>query len=379
MHTFVMILSIVMLLLILWDAFEAIVLPRRVTRRFRFTRFFYRCTWLPWSWIAKQLRPGKWRDGFLSVYGPLSLLFLLIVWALGLVFSFALLQWSLGSGLSGSEYTSNFVTDLYVSGTTFFTLGLGDVVPKTQFARAITVVEAGMGFGFLAMVISYVPVLYQSFSRREVNISLLDARAGSPPTAVELLRRHSAGLNMNELCQFLRDWELWSAELLESHLSYPVLAYYRSQHSNQSWLGALTMILDASALVIVGVEGTPAQQARLTFAMARHTVVDLSQIFNRPPIEPQTDRLSNDDLTRMRENLAEAGVALRSGDEADQKLTELRRSYEPYVNALSQFLLIGLPPWFVSSSRSDNWQTSAWERNSLRLRTTQQEDSDEHF
>ncbi|MCI0616892.1 two pore domain potassium channel family protein, partial [bacterium] len=113
--------------------------------------------------------------------------------------------------------------------------------------------------------------------------------------------------------------------------------------------------------------------------MARHTVVDLSQIFNRPPIAPKVDRLSNDDLTRMRENLTEAGVALRSGDEADQKLLELRKSYEPYVNALSQFLLIALPPWFVSTGRSDNWQTSAWERSSLRLRTTQQEDSDEHF
>ena len=82
-----MILSIILLLLILWDAFEAIVLPRRVTRRFRFTRFFYRSTWLPWSWIAKQMPPGKWRDGFLSVYGPLSLLFLLIIFveAIGII------------------------------------------------------------------------------------------------------------------------------------------------------------------------------------------------------------------------------------------------------------------------------------------------------
>jgi hypothetical protein len=378
MHTFTLILSICLLFLILWDAFEAIVLPRRVTRRFRFTRFFYRSTWLPWSWIAKTLNPGKLRDGFLSVYGPLSLLFLLIVWALGLVFSFAVLQWSLGSGVSGPEHISNFYTDLYVSGTTFFTLGLGDVVPKTPYARAITVVEAGMGFGFLAMVISYVPVLYQAFSRREVNISLLDARAGSPPTAVELLRRHCSISNMNELPQFLRDWELWAAELLESHLSYPVLAYYRSQHSNQSWLGALTMILDASAIAMVGVDGTPGRQAQLTFAMARHTVVDLAQIFNRPPVPPKVDRLSKEDLTTMRELLAESHIAFRSGDDADQKLRQLRKSYEPYVNALSEFLLIALPPWFVRTSRSDNWQTSAWEHNSIRQSRSDQ-DPEEHF
>ena len=378
MHTFTMILSVILLIFILWDAFEAIVLPRRVTRRFRFTRFFYRSTWIPWSWIAKKFRAGKWRDGYLSVYGPLSLLFLLIIWALGLIFSFALLQWSLGSRIETPEHNPSFITDLYFSGSTFFTLGLGDVTPITKIARAISVVEAGMGFGFLALVIGYLPVLYQAFSRREVDISLLDARAGSPPTAVELLRRYSINSNMDELCEFLRDWELWSAELLESHLSYPVLAYYRSQHSNQSWLGALTMILDASALVMVGVDGTPAHQAQLTFAMARHTVVDLSQIFNRPPISPKIDRLSNEDLIRLREMLAEASIGLRSGDDATERLSQLRNSYEPYVNALSQFLLISLPPWFLSTGRSDNWQTSAWERTSLRLPASKQ-DPDDHF
>ena len=142
-------------------------------------------------------------------------------------------------------------------------------------ARALTVIEAGVGFGFLALVIGYLPVLYQGFSRREVNISLLDARAGSPPSAGELLVRHvgdTAGLET-----LLRDWERWAAELMESHLSYPVLLYFRSQHEHQSWLGALTAVLDASALVMVGVEGGPVRQAQLTFAMARHAVVDLAQ------------------------------------------------------------------------------------------------------
>ena len=133
---------------------------------------------------------------------------------------------------------------------------LGDVVPLSPLARVLTVAEAGIGFGFLALVIGYLPILYQSFSRREMNVSLLDARAGSPPTAGSLLVRHSEGSNPTEaLTTFLHDWEIWSADILESHLSYPTLAFFRSQHDNQSWVSSLTVILDACALVLVGLDG----------------------------------------------------------------------------------------------------------------------------
>src|SRR5207237_6010655 len=158
--------------------------------------------------------------------------------------------------LKMDDESAGFLSYFYFSGSTFFTLGLGDVLAKQWPGRLLTILEAGMGLGFLAIVIGYLPVLYQAFSRRELNISLLDARAGSPSTAAELLRRHFDGDQFVELAAYLRDWERWSAELLESHLSYPVLAYYRSHHTNQSWLGALTTSLDASALVIVGGQGS---------------------------------------------------------------------------------------------------------------------------
>jgi hypothetical protein len=326
------------------------------------------------------MRPGKRREKYLSYYGPLSLLLLLSVWASSLIVGFAMLQWALGSALSAPEGAATFGTDLYMSGTTFFTLGLGDVIPRTPLARAVTVVEAGTGFAFLAMVIGYLPMLYQAFSQREVIISLLDARAGSPPRAAELLRRHGQGY-MEELGQLLRDWERWSAELLESHLSYPVLGYYRSQHDNQSWLAALTTILDASALVIVGIEGAPARQALLTFAMARHAVVDLAQIFNTPPRAPEPDRLPPANLARLRETLAAAGVLLRDGSGADRKLAELRRMYEPYVNALADYLCVILPAWTLAAGTIDNWQTSAWERISTGMAASPLSEvhSDEHF
>lgn len=357
-------LGVICVVAILWEAFETIVLPRRVTRKFRLTRTFFRVTWYPWSAINKRRRPGKARESALSFYGPLSLIFLILTWALFLVMGFAMLHWSIGQSLDASGHTG-VGTDLYMSGTTFFTLGLGDVLPHGRAARVLTVIEGGTGFGFLGLIISYLPVLYQAFSRREMNISLLDSRAGSPFSAVELLRRHGEGHNIGALIQLLRDWELWSADLMESHLSYPVLSYFRSQHDNQSWIGALTTILDACALVMTGIDEIPIWQARLTFAMARHAIVDLSQIFGTRPEGLAVNRLPVPDFEHMTEMLREAGLNLTDPNSAYARLDRLRGLYEPYVASLGSFLLMPLPNWLPSKKTLDNWQTSAWERSPL--------------
>jgi len=348
-------------LIVLWDAFEAIILPRRVTRKFRLTRLFFKATWGAWRSIICVITERKTREALLGFYGPLSLLLLVAVWAVGLVFGFGLMQYGAGSAINVTGGSPSFATDVYLSGTTFFTLGLGDVVPRTNLARALVVSEAGFGFGFLAAVIGYLPFIYGSFSRREVDISLLDSRAGTPPTAGELLRRHSYKNGQEALHDLLKDWERWSAELMESHLSYPVLAYFRSQHDNQSWIASLTAILDTCALVLVGVEGACERQAELTFAIARHAVVDLSQVFGTPPRALPEDRLPAADLRRIRDTLAHHGMKLHNDEAADRRLTELRAMYEPYIFALAGYLMQPLPGWIPQSKgKKDNWQTSAW-------------------
>jgi hypothetical protein len=373
-------LGVVLILIVLGDAFETIVLPRRVTRQISLARLFYRSTWLFWYTAVRTIFSRKRQENFLSWYGPLSLLLLLIFWATGLVIGFAFVHWASGSVIKTPEGSAGFGTYLYLSGTTFFTLGLGDVIPTTTFGRGLVAFEAGMGFGFLALVIGYLPALNQSFARREVNISLLDARAGSPPTAAEMLRRHSHDRGLEDLRQLFHEWERWSSDLLESHLSYPVLAYFRSHHDNQSWLGALTAILDASAFAIVSFEGPCERQAQLTFAITRHAIVDLAQVFNCPPHKPKHDRLPSDELARIRTTLTEAGLKLREGNAVDQKLSELRRMYEPYVCALSNYLRITVPPWIPKSSRIDNWQTSAWGRSrGFQIDDRLGEAHDEHF
>jgi len=365
MFTFVriaaIILGFVLIFGILRDAFETIILPRRVTRRIRLTSFFYASFWKPWSFVGRRIEKPRSREAYLSVFGPLSLLILLVIWTFGLILGYSLWLWAADLPLNVS---GDFGTYLYLSGVTFFTLGYGDITPTGALGRILAVIEAGNGFGVFAIVISYLPTLYQAFSNREASISLLDARAGSPSSAVELLRRHRAEDKLYDLDRLLDEWERWSAELLESHLSYPVLCYFRSQHDNQSWLRALTTVLDTCALVMVGVEGGPIWQARMTFAMARHAVVDIAQVLKTSPVPPEacSVRLPSEELVRVRQILKQNGILFPVDEKAEQRLGDLRTMYEPYVFALSEWLMMPLPPWILPADAIDNWKTSAWGR-----------------
>lgn len=335
-------------------------MPRRVARRLRITGIYYRLFGELWFGIAERLRDARRREAFLSLFGPLSLILLLATWAAGLVLGFGLIHWEAGARATPAEQTANFWTALYFSGSSFFTLGLGDVAPRTGFGRTATIVEAGTGFVLLALVVGYLPVLYQAFSRREVEISMLDEWAGSPPSAGELLRRLGRWDDVGAVSVFLGRWEEWAADLLESHISYPILAGFRSQHGNQSWVAGLTTILDACALVISTVEGVPKRAAHLTFAMARHVAVDLCQVLGSPPEAPENDRLPRAELARLRTTLRDAGVSIREDQASAAALDDLRAMYEPYVNSLADFLLLPLPSWLPVSGARDNWQKSKW-------------------
>lgn len=349
--------SVLLIVAVLWDAFETVVFPRTVSRRLRLTRLYVRSTWIIWRRIAAVFRSERGQDRFLAFFGPLSLPGLVLVWALGLILGFAGLHWAIGSRLLPLATGNRFADDLYMSGTTFVTLGLGDLLPVGRLARLLTVAEGGTGFAFLAIVISYFPVLYQAFSRREVQLTLLDAWAGSPPAAAEVLRRLAAQGEMSALDPFLKDWEYWCSDMLESHISYPTVALFRSQHSRQSWVSALGTILDLSALVEVGIRGVPKWQAHVTFAMARHTAVDLSQVLHADP-RPGLDRLPDSERDGLRRQLGQVGLDLERTPEADQHLLDLRRSYEPFINGLARAMVMPAPPWWHEQGVKDNWQAS---------------------
>jgi len=369
MHLWASIAGIVLIFVILMDAFETVVLPRRIKRHFRIASLFYKNTWGFWTRVGRHIKSANRREGFLAYFGPLSLIVLMGFWALGLILGFACVQFGLGEHLTLVNERITFGKVIYLSGETFFTLGYGDITPNNAAARALAVMEAGMGFAFLGVVIGYLPVIYNSFAAREVEISLLDARAGSPPSATEFLGRLGCCPDQTVLDDIFRDWERWCADLLTSQISYPVLSFFRSQHSNQSWLSALTVMLDVTSLVMTGVEGIHPDQAKLTFAMARHAVVDLSQVVNAQYSPHDVDRLPAEDRHRLKTELAWRGVTLTAvnavnSDKADvpDRLAELRDVYEPYLHALSRRLLMTLPPWIHKNRVKDNWQGGPWDR-----------------
>ena len=370
MSLLVLVAGVALLSIVLLDAFQTIILPRRPVGHLRITRAFFVCTWQPWRWIASRLRSRSTRDQFYSVYGPMSLLLLFFVWALLLTSGFGLIFYGLhvpfrDPMLSGTHF-SRLRSCLYVSGTTIFTLGLGDVVPQSHVARLFVVVEAGTGLGFIALVIGYVPVLYGAFSQRELQVALLDSRAGSPPTATELLIRHSFDGGPQTLRVLLAEWERWNAEMLETHISYPILCFYRSQHDNQSWLAALTSILDTCSVILATLDSRETRQAQLTFALGRHVLVDLVHVFRleqaeRRLHEAPLTRLPSDELQRMCEALRETGFGpcaqLRGGENL-QRLEGLRRLYEPSVCALAEYLRLGVPHWVApvaAHPKQDTW------------------------
>ena len=395
MHPIGLIFGLLAIGTVLLDAFETIILPRRASGKIRLTRLFYVLTWGPWAAVVGRFRNRRLRESGFSFYGPLSLLFLMALWAVGLVFGFGLMFYGLGAPLHDPLGLHPLHTGIYISGTTLFTLGLGDIIPLNHWARDLVIIEAGTGLGFVAVVIGYLPVLYQAFSRREGSIALLDGRAGSPPTASELLRRHATDGDNDALIALLAEWERWSAEMLESHISYPLLCYFRSQHDNQSWLSAVTAILDTCAVLLSIVECSACRQARLTFAMARHTVVDLLLVFGMKPVampkpalpgspapvdvpkEMAADmatRLSEPELVRLTEVLCKAGYRLRLEPERLALLRKLRWMYEGQVVALSRYLCMPLPPLVTETPGRDTWMLV---HNLLELYSAQPQATDE--
>jgi hypothetical protein len=330
------------------DVFRTMVMPRAARGRIRFSRILFLAVWRPWRWVALRARTDQGRERILAGAAPMSLFVLLAGWAALSVLGYGLILWShpFVNGIDGAN-SASLSTALYLSGTSLFTLGFGDVV-ATGATRPIVIVEGANGLGLVAVVIAYLPVLYQAFNRREVGILLLDARAGSPPSGAELVRRSGGYGVRHSLPRLLREWEQWAADVLETHLSYPLLAFFRSPHDNTSWVTSLGAVLDAAALVLSTVDDEACSgDAEMLYATGTHAIEDLFYYFRLPERPGVIER---GEFDQVLEELRAAGVPLQSPDDAWKSFIELRAVYGGRLNALASRMTVPAALWIGDRS-----------------------------
>jgi hypothetical protein len=330
---------------VLWDGFATIILPRTVTPMRRTSGRFYKLTWLLWAALARRIRQPVLRLHFLAVFGPLSVMRLLIVWAVLIIVAFTLIYHALGSRFLSSAGSVRFDGLLYMSASTFLTLGLGEFNCSDPIGRLFIVLEAGTGYTFLALMITYMPLLEQAYHQREVESLLIHSRAGSPPSAIKLLRRYSGPGDSEILRGNLHATEKWMAETLQSHLAHPVLSFYRAQHWGRSWLASLTTVLDTCALLIAGGDGLLEAQARATYRMGIRLLTDLTIALGQKVEPRRCVRLSKADLPALLAAVSASRFPLNLRPGAAIRLLRLVRRYDTYLVALSVRLIIPLPSW----------------------------------
>lgn len=356
--------GLILLAIVLVDAFNTIVLARRTEHIFRLARGYYEGSWAPWVVVARRIQSSRNREAFLGVFGPLSLLMLVAIWAVALIVAFGLLQWA--AHMRPTTLRPTLANDFYLSAATLFTLTSGD--PVNPASKILSVMEGGIGLGFLGLVVGYLPVFYQSFSARELRISLLDARGGSPPSAGALLQ--SMPLDPATLEHQLAEWEQWAAQVLENHMSFPMLAYFRSQHANQSWLTAMVAMIDCAAVVTLCSTGDLQRQAKLMVAMGRHVLSDMAVIFGLEKEaesfdQPETSRLTTEDFEGLLRVVDAAPDFFTKGALTEVKLRTRARLYEPQAMALGHHFLMALPSWMPDASSRGNWRVSLTERDEV--------------
>ncbi len=331
--------GIVLLVVTLLDVFRTMVIPRAFRGRYRLTRLVFLAVWRPWRWIGLRAKTQESREHILAGAAPMGLFVLLGAWAALTILAYGLILWSAPffHGVHGPG-DSSFPTALYFSGTSLFTIGFGDVL-ATGLSRAVVIVEGATGLGLVAVVIGYLPVLYQAFNRREVGVLLLDARAGSPPSGPELLRRTADSGGFTALPELFDYWERWAADILETHLSYPLLVYFRSPHDSTSWVTALGAVLDAATLALAVKEHAPLHSAQMFHSTGVHAVEDLFFYFRLTERQPVIGR---EEFDEVMEGFQRLGFHLRPADEAWERFLKYRAKYAGRLDALA--LMVMAPP-----------------------------------
>jgi hypothetical protein len=335
--------------IMLFDVFLTVVVPRRTPALGRVTRVsgnLVPILWRVWRRVGLGIGSAQGREGFLGTFGSVVFVVLLIVWVAGLIFGYGLILDALRAQIRPEP--ENLGASVYFAGVSLLTLGFGDIVAVGGGARLATLVAAASGLGLFALVITFVFTLYSTFQRREVAVVVLEAGAGAPPSGVNLLETYALLGILDDLPRVFADWQAWAAEVLDTHLAYPILAYFRSSHDNDSWISSLGAVMDAATLVLTTIEGGPNGWAKLSRAVGGHCLEDLVIAFR---LEAELEiGLERSEFDEARRRLEQAGYSLRDADESWMSFSRLRMEYAGRVNALARYWATPPAQWIGDRS-----------------------------
>lgn len=321
--------------LVLYDIYQTIVVPRFKPSTFRLAPFIVgRLLWPSYRKLAVgQACPLK--DVLLGSFATVGFVTLFVVWMALLVAGFGLIF------LAQGQYITPHITDywsaLYVAGTAILTLGSGDAAAVTGPARLTALLAAFTGIVFMAIAVSFIFTMQGAVQKREIVVNTLESRLGTSKTGLGLLLRYKELNLSSNLGQSFNQWELWAAELLESHRAFPLLSYFRSAKSCVSWVTILGALLDASALIIASTSGEATGEARLFFELAAKTVQSLATFLNLQVKEEA--QVTEHEYSQVLALLASAGYKVRKDKESYLHFTSLRMQYRGQVKALSTHLV----------------------------------------
>ena len=335
--------------LALWDVFQTIVVPRPTPGWLRIGRYVVRWTWRPYRNIIVRFRTGLARDAMLGLYAPGAAIMLLVVWLVVIVVGYGLILFALRADLQPVPQTIGDA--VYFAASSILTIGFGDIVATSGVARTVVVIGAATGLGIVALVITFLFSLFGSYQRREVLVVTLAARAKAPPSAMMLLITYARLGLVDELPSLFREWEVWTAEVLDTHVSYPLLGYFRSSHDNVSWISSLGAVLDAAALVMTTIKGVPTGHAKITHRVGTHLVEDIANIQG---LKGEGSAVERAEFDVVYAKLGKVGYELEPEDDAWRAFERERASYAGRLLALADYWATPAPVWVSRPSMGES-------------------------
>ena len=334
--------GVVLLLATFYDLFQSVVLPRPAVRKFQLARLVIRPLWRVWRWVGLRSTRLDRSEARLAAFGPISLITLFLIWGLALVTGYALILYSIRDQFRPE--LADFPGSFYVSASTLVPLAYGDFVPEQGLARLMIIIESANGVAFAALAITLLFELYGSFRTREEAVVALDALAGAPASAVQLLETAASPHMDGKLRETFEEWRKWSAMVLESHLAYPLLIYFRSSHDNEAWINSFGAVMDASVLVLSSIEGHEAAgSAKLMFTIGNHLAEDIAWVFRFQP--DTTPIIEREEYTAAIVRLKAAGYEAHDGEAHWQKFAKMRGNYASVLNRIASLLSAPPAPW----------------------------------